>query len=59
MDSRHYLLSMNYTELMIKAECARSRKEARAILREAKRLRQTQSLRRLTAHITPTQPHAE
>lgn len=50
---------MNYTELMRKAEFARSRKEARAILSEAKRLRQTQSSRRLTAHITPTQPHAE
>lgn len=50
---------MTYTQLMQKAEFARSRKEARAILKEAKRLRQLQSSKRLTAHISQTKSHAK
>ncbi len=50
---------MTYTDLMRRAEFASSRMEARAILKEAKRIRRSQSLRRLTAHITKTQPDAE
>lgn len=41
---------MTYTELMTRAEGARTRSEARVILMEAQMLRQ-QSSRRLTAHI--------
>jgi hypothetical protein len=50
---------MNYLELMRKAEFAQSRAEALAILSEAKRLRQSQSSRRLTAHKPLTQQYAE
>lgn len=42
---------MTYTELMTKAEKARTRTEARVILMEAQLLRH-QSFRRLTAHIS-------
>lgn len=41
---------MTYTELMTRAESARTRSEARVILMEAQMLRQ-QSFRRLTAYI--------